>query len=394
MKYDFDHLPNRRANPCEKWHKYAEDVIPMWIADMDFPSPEVVQQALRERVDSGDFGYPVGISGSPKELVELRQLIVERMMARYAWRIAPGDIIFFPGVITGFNLACHALAAPDGGVLVQTPVYTPILTAASNTGCLPQEMELTRSQDGRYTVDWQAFRSALDDQTRLFVLCNPHNPVGRVFSEAELSRMAEACLERGVVICSDEIHCDLVYPGAGHIPIASLSPEIAQNTITLMAPSKTFNLAGLQCSFAIIQNADLRRKYLAARQGLVPWVNSFGIAAAQAAYQGGQEWLDQLLDYLVGNREALVDYVQTRLPAIKVAKPEATYLAWLDCREVNIAGNPSEFFLGSARVALGDGQAFGHGGEGFVRLNFGCPQPLLMEALERMKTALEERNVL
>jgi cystathionine beta-lyase len=224
----------------------------------------------------------------------------------------------------------------------------------------------------------------------LFILCNPHNPVGRIYTQGELLHMAEICLRSGVVICSDEIHSDLVYSGFQHVPIASLDSDIAQKTITLMSPSKTFNLAGLQCSFAIIQNRELRKKYLAARKGLVPWVNLMGLAAAQAAYSDGQEWLDQLLIYLQGNREFLYDYIQSSLPGIRMVKPEATYLAWLDCTQAKIMGSPYEFFLERARVALNDGKTFGNGGEGYVRLNFACPRSTLSEALFRMKEALAE----
>jgi cystathionine beta-lyase len=223
----------------------------------------------------------------------------------------------------------------------------------------------------------------------MFLLCNPHNPVGRVYRHDELERLAEICLSHNVIICADEIHGDLIYRGQQHVPIAALDPEIAQHTITLTSPSKTFNLAGLQCSIAIIQNAELRRRYLEAKHGLVAWVNLMGLIAAQAAYREGQAWLDQLLIYLEANRDALHDFVRDELSGIHMAKPEGTYLAWLDCREA-IDGNPYEFFLREARVALGDGASFGRGGGGFVRLNFGCPRATLMEALTRMKRALDD----
>jgi len=294
-------------------------------------------------------------------------------------------------VITGFNLACHTLEAPRDGVLVQPPVYPPILQAAEQTGKIPQQAELGRSPEGAYRVDWDAFEAAIDEQTGLFLLCNPHNPVGRVFKRAELERMAEICLKRGVVICSDEIHCDLVYTGSQHIPIASLDSEVAQNTITLMAPSKTFNLAGLKFSFAIIQNRELRKMYWHSGKGLVSWVNVMGQVAALSAYREGQEWLDQLLVYLEANRDLLYDFVRSELPGISIPKPEGTYLAWLDCRETEI-GDPFQFFLDNARVVFNDGKTFGKGGEGFVRLNFGCPRTMLEEALERLRNALQGQN--
>jgi cystathionine beta-lyase len=211
-----------------------------------------------------------------------------------------------------------------------------------------------------------------------------------VYSRDELSKMAEICLRRDLVIVSDEIHSDLIYRGYHHSPMASLGPAIADRTITLIAPSKTFNLPGLQCAVAIIPNADLRQKYNAAKQGLVPWVNLMGLIAGEAAYRDGQAWLDQVLAYLESNRDFLYDFVRRELPSITLARPEGTYLAWLDCREAGIDGNPYQFFLDKARVALGDGVNFGSGGEGFVRLNFASPRSMLVEALNRMKAALSQ----
>jgi cystathionine beta-lyase len=288
-------------------------------------------------------------------------------------------------------MAAHAFIKPGDGLLIQPPVYMPFLTTAGNAGGITQQAGLMRAPDGTYSVDMDAFNAAITGQTRMFLLCNPHNPVGRVFSPAELKAMAEACLRHNLVICSDEIHCDLVFSGHRHIPIASLSPEIAQRTVTLMAPSKTFNIAGLGCSFAIIQNPELRKQFQRAGGGMVHFVNMLGLVAGKAAYQEGQEWLDQLMAYLQGNRDYLVRFVNEQLPGVKMASPEGTYLAWLDCREAGLPVKPAEFFLKSARVGLNDGEAFGPGGEGFVRLNFGCPRAMLAEALERMKRALEEK---
>jgi len=382
MIYDFDKIIDRRSTESAKWHKYGPDVLPMWVADMDFVSPEPVIRALQKRVSHGVFGYP-----TPPP--EMSATIIDRLDRFHHWHVEPEDLVFVPGVVTGFNMASHALADPNGSVLVQTPVYFPFLSAPQNAGMARDEMELTRLEDGSYAVDMQAFDSAINDQTRLFILCNPQNPVGRVFRQDELECMAEICLRHNVVICSDEIHCDLVFNGNQHISIASLDPEIAQNTITLIAPSKTYNLAGLECSVAIIQNPDLREKFQQARQGLVGWVNLMGMLAGTVAYRQGQEWLDQLLAYLESNRDYLYDYVQQELPGISMAKPEGTYLGWLDCRQSGIEGSPFEFFLEKAQVATNEGSAFGKGGEGFVRLNFGCPRSMLSEALERMKTALQ-----
>ena len=382
MIYNFDITPDRLHTDSVKWRYYGDDVLPLWVADMDFPSPQPVIQALEERVAHGVFGYT-------DDNTQFRQVLVERMAELYNWEIQPQDIVFVPGVVVGFNLASHTVATPDGGVLVQTPVYPPMLAAAAAADMTHQEMELSRLVDGFYSIDFDAFKAAVTAQTRLFLLCNPHNPTGRVFTQVELEQMAEICLKREVVICSDEIHCDLIFPGYRHIPIASLDPEIAQNTITLVAPSKTFNTAGLECSVAIIQNPILRERYKKASKGLVGGVNLLGSLAGLVAYRDGDEWLQQLLVYLEANRDFLYDYVQRELPGISMTKPEGTYLAWLDCRRAPIQGNPHEFFLRAARVALNDGVDFGRGGEGFVRLNFGCSRLTLTEALERMKNSLQ-----
>lgn len=382
MTYNFDEMPDRRNSECVKWQEYDEGVLPMWVADLDFTSPEPVIQALQARVAHGVFGYPC-------VMPELQEVIVTRLAELYQWEVQPDEIILTPGVLKGFNLACRAMGAPGDGVLVEPPIYYPILDAPANAGMFRQDVELVRIDDGGYRIDWDAFEDAITEQTRVFILCNPHNPVGRVFTRDELARMAEICLRHEVIICSDEIHCDLIYKGQRHIPTATLDPEIAQNTITLMAASKTFNLAGLQCSFAVIQNPDLRERYQQAGKGLVSWVNVMGLVATEAAYRHGGEWLDELLIYLEANRDYTSDYVNQQLPGVSMAQPEGTYLAWLDCRETGIEGSPHEFFLEAAQVAMNDGAVFGRGGEGFVRLNFGCPRSMLTEALDRMNSALE-----
>jgi cystathionine beta-lyase len=250
-------------------------------------------------------------------------------------------------------------------------------------------MELIHQENGAYFVDSQVIESRITDQTRIFMLCNPQNPTGRVFQKDELERMAEGCLRHDVVICSDEIHADLIYSGHKHIPIASLHPQIAQNTITLMAPSKTFNTPGLKASFAVISNPELRQKFEKAKQGLVGWVNNLGRVAMYTAYQEGEAWLQALLVYLEENRNYTYEFVNNELPGVQMAKPEGTFLAWLDCRSANLEDEPSRFFRKRARVALNEGEWFGKGGEGFVRLNFGCPRSILIQALDRMKRALQ-----
>lgn len=381
MIYDFDKSPSRQDTDSIKWKLYDKDVLPFWVADMDFISPEPVIRVLRERVNHGFFGYPI-------EKTELIHAIINRMDSLYSWKITPQDVLLLPEVVVGFNLACHATALPGEGMLIQTPVYPPFFSAPNNARLLKQEMELTNLRNGKYEVDFQAFEAAINSQTRLFLLCNPHNPVGRVYKRDELEKMAEICLRHNIVICSDEIHSDLVFKGNKHIPIATLDPSIAYQTITLISPSKTYNIAGLKCSVCIVQNQELKEKILQSTQGLVGHLNLMGMTAALAAYTEGQEWLDQVLIYLENNRDFLVDYINKNLPGIFITKPEGTYLAWLDCRKSGISGNPSEFFLEKARVALNDGEDFGKGGEGFVRFNFACPRDMLVEGLERMRLAM------
>jgi cystathionine beta-lyase len=379
--FDFDRIPARRDSDSNKWRKFPADVLPLWVADMDFASPPAVVAALRARVDHGFFGYLT-------ERPELQDVVAERLAKRYGWRVEPEAVMPVPGVIAGFNLAVRALTTPGEGLLIQTPVYPPILRAAGNHGLRRDEHPLTRGDDGRYTVDLDRFAAAIAPTTRAFLLCNPHNPVGRLFDRRELEGMAEACLRRDVWIIADEIHCDLLYDGRQHLPVATLAPEVEQRTVTLLAPSKTFNMPGLKCAVAVVPNAALRARLTAAVSDLVPKINVLGHTAAVAAYRDGEAWLEALLRYLRANRDFLVREVRARLPGVRMAAPEATYLAWLDGRDTGLA-DPYTFFLERAKVALGDGATFGPGGERFVRLNFGCPRALLAEALERMRAALE-----
>ena len=380
---DFDRVIDRRSTDSNKWRKFPADVLPLWVADMDFPSPEPVVRAMRERVEHGVYGYGF-------EDAEFAEVFTERVRQRYGWKVSPEAVVLIPGVIPGFNVACRALTSPGDGLLMQVPVYPPILRSPGNHDLTRDEAPLGRQRDGRYVADLDAFRAAIHDRTRAFLLCNPHNPVGRVFTRDELAGMAAICLERSLPIIADEIHCDLLYAGQQHIPMASLGPEVEQRTITLMAPSKTFNLAGLKVSIAVIPNAALRERFLAARGDFVQaQVNIMGYAAALAAYRDGHEWLQQLMRYLEANRDFLADYVRTHLPGVTLVAPEGTYLAWLDCRNAGpAAADPFTFFLERAKVAFNDGALFGRGGQGFVRLNFGTPRSLLTEGLERMRRAL------
>lgn len=385
MKYDFDTIIDRQSTESVKWHYYDEDVLPMWVADMDFASPPEVVQALHDRVAHAVFGYAYNTKA-------LKDSIINWLAMRHQWQVEPDEIVFMPGVVTAFNLVSHGTCKPGDGVLIQTPAYPPFLSVANNVKLTQHEHELTRSDDNYFTIDYEAFEKSITPDTKLFILCNPHNPTGRVFRKEELEKMAEICLRKGVIICSDEIHCDLVYEGNKHLPIASLSPEISAKTATLMAPSKTFNVAGLDGSFMVVQDKALREQIQGAGAGLMSGVNVLGRTSMQASYEHGLPWLKELLVYLQGNRDYLYDTVQSgALPGIKMGKPEGTYLAWMDCRDADLPGTPSQFFIDKGRVGFNDGARFAEPGEGWIRLNYGCPRAVLEEGVARMKKALASR---
>jgi cystathionine beta-lyase len=392
LTYNFDQIIDRRRSNSIKWQKYSPDVLPLWVADMDFAAPEPVLAALRKAVEHGIFGYEFPTR-------ELCETVAARMNTLYGWKVAPEMVVATPGVVAGFNAAAHTVCHPGMGILVQPPVYPPFLTVHKSGGQVRQEAPLkVKTEEGilSYRVDFGIFEQAFNGcnaHTDMFLLCNPHNPTGQVYSRQDLIRMAEICLKNDTIICSDEIHSELLLDGAVHIPIASLSPEIANKTITLIAPSKTFNIAGLFCGFAIIPNPDLMRQYKITADQMSLHVNNMGLAGAMAAFSGDcDEWLEELQSYLSGNRDFLVDYMRRELKGINLTIPEATYLAWLDCNELvktgRIHGSPFDHFLKQAKVALNEGKEFGQGGEGFVRMNFGCPRKTLLEALDRMKAAI------
>jgi cystathionine beta-lyase len=384
-EFDFDRPIDRRSTASNKWKKYDKDVLPLWVADMDFASPEPVVRALRERAAHGVFGYVY-------EEPEYFTVVAERVARRYGWRVAPEAVVQLPGVIAGFNMAARMFTTPGDGLLEQVPVYPPILRCPGNMGLTRDEAPLARRADGRYEIDWDAFERAITPRTRAFLLCNPHNPTGRVYTREELTRMAEICLRRDLWIIADEIHCDLVFAPHRHVPIASLGPEVERRTITLMSPSKTFNLAGLKSAIAVVPDAALRERFVAAKVDLVANPNVFGFAAALAAYRDGDPWLAALMKYLEGNRDFTARYVREHFPGVVMYPPEGMYLAWLDFRQAGIpGGDPFTFFLDKARVALNDGATFGPGGGGFARLNFGSPRAMLTEGLDRMRAAFDAR---
>lgn len=377
MTYDFDTLIDRRASDSTKWHKYGADVIPMWVADMDFRSPAAVMEALKARVDHGVFGY----GRPPDALVEI---VRARLAAFYDWHIEPDWLVWLPGLVCAINAVCRLVGAQES-VITATPVYHPFLSAPGNMGRALITVPMAEHQ-GRWTLDLERLEANITPTTRLLLLSHPHNPVGRAYDRAELAALAELCQRHDLIICSDEIHCELMLDqDKAHLPTATLSPDIAARTITLMAPSKTFNLAGLGCGFAIISDNALRKRFQAATAGIVAHVNVLGYAAALAAYRDGESWRQSLLGYLRGNRDRLADWSDAQ-PGLRLSPVEATYLAWIDCREA-LLDNPASLFQ-QFGVGVHDGRLFG-APAGFVRLNFACPRSLLEQALERMQRALD-----
>ncbi len=378
LSFDFDTVVERRGTDSAKWDKYrGRDIIPLWLADMDFRSPPAVLAALRRRVDHGVFGY----GSTPPALVDT---VASMLLAAYGWQVEPDWLVWLPGLVTGLNVICRAVAAPDEEVLTAVPVYPPFLSAPRLSRRSLAAVPLC-PDGGRWSFDFERLEASITPRTRLFLLCNPHNPVGRVFAREELARLAGLAGKYDLVICSDEIHCGLVLdPDKLHVPIATLDPVLARRTVTFMSPSKTFNLPGLGCAFAVIPDPGLRRRFKEAMAGIVPGVNLMGYAAALAAYREGAEWLAALLVCLRRNRD-LVSAAVNRMPGLKMDHVEATYLAWIDTRTAGIK-EPVKFFE-AAGVGLADGAAFG--GPGFVRLGFACPEVTLNEALNRMKGALD-----
>ena len=374
--FDFDQVIDRRAVPGDKWGRYAgRDVVPMWVADMDFAAPPAIIEALHARLDHRVFGY----TDAWPSLIEA---VIDGIVRDHDWRIEADWLVWLPGVVTGFNVACRMAGEPGDAVLTATPVYPPFLRAPANNQRRLQTVDLV-CDGARWQWDWDALDATLDADTRMLLLCHPHNPVGRVFDPRELTALAERAERHDLIVCSDEIHCGLVLDGT-HRPIAALDAAVARRSITLMAPSKTWNIPALYASFAIIADADLRRRYRHAMRGLIPHPNVLGLVATEAAYREGSAWRLALLDYLRGNRERVMQAIKA-LPGLRTTRPEATYLAWIDCRDAGL-DEPTAFFEKHG-VGLSDGRAFG-APPGFVRLNFGCPRSLLDEGLERMHTAL------
>ncbi len=382
--FDFDTVPQRLGTDSQKWQKYAgRDVLPLWVADMDFKAAPAIIAALHARVDHGIFGYARPV----KSTVDA---VVDAMQRNYGWTIDPSWIVWLPGLVVGLNVVAQAFAEPGDEVLTLTPVYPPFMSAPKNGARASVSVPFVLA-DGRWTIDWDALERAVTPRTKLFYLCNPHNPLARVWRREELVRLGEFCVRHNLVLCSDEIHCDLILdPSLPHIPTGVLSPEIAARTLTLMAPSKTYNVPGLGTSFAVIPDPALRARFLRANAGIVAEVTCLGFTACEAAYRDCEPWRQALLATLRGNRDYLLETIARDLPGIRVEAPvEATYLLWMNVSALGLA-NPLHH-LESHGVGLSAGEPFGAAKGTHLRLNFGCPRATLAEALRRMTAALHAR---
>lgn len=386
MTSEFDIEVDRGGTHAFKWEFRrsckARNIIPLWVADMDFEAPEIVRKVVQERAAHGIYGY-TRLPDSYYAAVE------DWMLRRFRWEVRKKWMVFTPGVVPALNFAVQAFTEPGDSVIVQPPVYYPFFLAVENNG-----RELVHNplkiRDGRWTMDLDHLSGLIDERTRLLLLCSPHNPVGRVWTPEELKGLAEVCRRHDLIILSDEIHADLVLPGHKHSPLAALAPELADRIVTCTSPNKTFNIAGLQTANTIIPDKDLRKRFRhAVNSAGIELANAFGVVALTAAYTDeGEAWLLRLLDYLQGNFALLERYGADRLPDIKIYPLEGTYLAWLDGRALHPDDTKLKEILLKHGVWLDEGSKFGPGGNGFQRINIACPRSLLQEALDRMANAL------
>jgi cystathionine beta-lyase len=386
MTFNFDTPPDRRGTDSQKWQKYAgRDILPMWVADMDFEAAPAIIDALRARIGHGIFGYSRPVASTVSA-------VVEAMESRYRWKIDPSWIVWLPGLVCGLNVATRAFAGEGDEIISLTPIYPPFTSAPRNQGRVARGVPLALDAAARrWEIDWDALEAAVTPRTKMLFFCHPHNPVGRVWTRAELAKIADFCARHDLVLMSDDIHCDLLLePGAVHEPFGVAAPEIAARTATYMAPSKTYNVPGLGTSFAIIPDAALRARYNRAGHGIMPEGNSLGYVACEAAYRDAEPWRKALIAYLRGNRDFLADFVARELPGVRMEAPvSATYLSWLNVADLGLA-NPTAHFEAHG-VGLSDGVPFGALPGSHVRINFGCARSTLAEGLSRMKAALAAR---
>lgn len=396
MEDSFSTYIDRKNSNSVKWDKVSDifgskDLLPMWVADSDWPTAPAVIDAIKARSEHGAFGYSF-----PDE--KLKKVIVKWLKKHYNWDIKKEWIVFSNGVVPSLNIAVQSLTNNGDEVIIQPPVYYPFKSAVQNNGAVVINNQL-RNDSGKYKFDFENLKNSLKDSSKelsrakLLILCSPHNPVGRVWSQKELEELGEICLENNIKILSDEIHADFVYGDNKHTPIASLNEDLAQNTLTFMAPSKSFNIAGLNSSFVIIKNESLRKEFHVNKSGLVGTGNIFGLEAMKAAYQKGEKWLSEQLSYLDENMDYAVNYVNNKIPGISTKKPEGTYLLWLDCRKLDMTDQElQEFFIEEAELALDPGEWFGKGGSGFMRMNLACPRSTVKKGLEKLEKAVRGDN--
>jgi len=387
MKYNFDEIVNRHNTSCIKWDYIKEflgenELLPMWVADMDFKTPDFIVNAIKERTNHEIFGYSMRPPG-------YYQSIVDWVRNRHEWNIENDWIVFSPGVVPAVNLAVLAFTQPGDEIIVQPPVYFPFFTAVTDHYRKLVYNQL-RLEKERYFMDFDDLKKKITSQTRMIILSNPHNPVGRAWTKEELKELAAICLQNKILILSDEIHSDLVFNPNRHSVTAGLTDEIADHTLTMMAPSKTFNLAGMSTSSVIISNPELRKSFKATLDSFhIGLGNVFGTIASEAAYTHGLEWLDQLLEYVKGNVDFVDKFLKNQLPVVKMIYPEATYMVWLDFRELKLTRKElNELILKKTKLGLNDGEVFGPGGEGFQRMNLACPRSYVESAMQQLKAAV------
>jgi cysteine-S-conjugate beta-lyase len=386
MPNSFENIPSRRnPNVRNKWTWYPKEVLPMWVADMDLLAPPQILDALHKQVEHGVLGYEL-----PNKA--LYEVVALRMKNLYGWEVQPESIVYTPGVNSGYNIAARILCSRQRGYLIQTPVYNEFHETEHKTGARQRVAQLEKKVEGnriKYEVDFAAFQQEVK-KVGIFLLCHPHNPVGKIYSPAELKRMAEICIENDVIIVSDEIHSEILLGDVNFTPLAGLSRKVAKHTITLISASKAFNVPGLACAFAIIPDENIRKKFNETANSLSYEISTPGLTAARVAFLGkADSWLKALRRYLTSNRDFIIEYIEKNLPGVRMTKPDATYLLWLDFSELKLQPSPYEFFLKKAKVAFSDGKVFGEDCRQFVRLNFGTTRKVVMEGLERIQKALK-----
>ncbi len=378
MQFDELDVASLRRRHGKKWRTYPPDVLPAWVADMDFPIAAPIRRAIEEMVALDDYGYPHARAGA-----EVAELLAARLGERFGWKVEPQRIELVNDVIQAMYIALEVFGEPGQRALIQTPIYPPFLDATADTGRPAAFCPLVRRASG-YEMDFDAMGLAVTAETRFFLLCNPHNPTGRVFARRELERIGELALRHDLIVIADEIHADLVYDGGVHLPFASLDPEVGARTVTLTSATKAFNIAGLRCAAAIFGSQSLQDRFRRVHPHVRGGLSRTGLAATRAAWESCSEWLEALVRYLQGNRDLVAAFLSERMPKVEHRPPQATYLYWLDFRALGLREEPYDFFLRQARVALSPGPDFGAEGAGHARLNLGTSREMIADILERM----------